>query len=111
MPGEDMAPSGGASRAVSRSFVRALSYGRVESIGLVERRPMKTFLQHAGPEPQKHVGDFLRKTRPSAEDALADKPIFRLDEPRWQAFRNLLDRPAAVKPRLQRLLADDSVPE
>ena len=72
---------------------------------------MKTSLQYAAPQSQKNVGDILRKARLSAEDAVADKRVFRLDEARWQAFQDLIDRPAAVKPRLQRLLADDSVPE
>lgn len=67
---------------------------------------MKTFLQHAAPHSQKNVGDFLRKARLSAEDAVADKRVFRLDEARWQAFQDLIDRPAAVKPRLQLLMKD-----
>ena len=72
---------------------------------------MKTFLQHANSQSQRNIQDFPREAKLSAEDALADNRVFGLDEARWQAFQDLLDRPASVKPRLQRLVADDSVPE
>ncbi len=47
----------------------------------------------------------------AAEDALADRRTFRLDERRWRAFQDVLDRPVADKPRLARLLAEKSVLE
>ena len=47
----------------------------------------------------------------AAGDDLADRRIFRLDDERWRAFRNVLDRPVADKPRLARLLAGKSALE
>ena len=47
----------------------------------------------------------------AAEGALIDRRIFPLDEARWQAFQDVLDRPVADKPRLARLLAEKSVLE
>ena len=43
--------------------------------------------------------------------ALADRRTFRLDERRWRAFQDVLDRPVADKPRLARLLAEKSALE
>lgn len=47
----------------------------------------------------------------TAEDALADRRMFRLDERRWKAFQNILDRPVVNKPRLARLLSEKSALE
>ena len=52
----------------------------------------------------------LRQTA-VAEDTLADRRLFRLDDERWQAFQDVLDRPVADKPRLARLLAEKSALE
>jgi uncharacterized protein (DUF1778 family) len=42
-------------------------------------------------------------TREAAR-ALVDRRLFLVDEERWERFREALDRPAAEKPRLARLL-------
>ena len=47
----------------------------------------------------------------AAEDALADRRVFRLADQRWKAFQNILDRPVVNKPRLARLLSERSVLE
>ena len=47
----------------------------------------------------------------AAEDALADRRMFRLDDRRWKDFQNILDRPVVNKPRLARLLSEKSVLE
>lgn len=39
-----------------------------------------------------------------AQRALADRRLFRLDEARWARFIRALDRPAAAKPRLRKLM-------
>ena len=44
-------------------------------------------------------------------DTLADRRLFRLDDERWRAFQDVLDRPVADKPRLARLLAGKSALE
>ncbi len=40
-----------------------------------------------------------------AEQTLLDQRYFLLDEQQWQAFNDMLDRPAQDKPALQALLA------
>ena len=49
--------------------------------------------------------------RADYQEALANQRVFRLDEARWRAFQDVLDRPVSDKPRLARLLADKSVLE
>lgn len=44
----------------------------------------------------------------AAEQVLADRRWFMLDESSWSAFQDLLERPAVIKPRLAALLAEDS---
>jgi uncharacterized protein (DUF1778 family) len=54
--------------------------------------------------------DFVvQAARAAAEDALADRRVFRLDEAAWSEFVEMLDRPARPIPELARLLASDSV--
>jgi len=45
----------------------------------------------------------------AAEQVLADRRWFTLDEESWRAFEELLERPAEYKPRLAELLAADDV--
>jgi uncharacterized protein (DUF1778 family) len=44
----------------------------------------------------------------AAEQVLADRRWFMLDEPSWAAFQDLLERPAVIKPRLAALLSEES---
>jgi uncharacterized protein (DUF1778 family) len=44
-----------------------------------------------------------------AQDALADRKVFMLDDAAWHEFLDALDRPATYKPRLAKLFAEDSV--
>jgi uncharacterized protein (DUF1778 family) len=54
--------------------------------------------------------DFVvQAARAVAEDALADRRVFRLDQPAWDEFIELLDRPARPVPELARLLSAPSV--
>ena len=54
----------------------------------------------------------VRVNRADAVHAgLADRQLFQLDDERWQAFQDVLDRPVADKPRLARLLAEKSALE
>ena len=57
----------------------------------------------------KHLAPIESLT--AAEDALADRRMFRLDERRWKAFQIILDRPVVNKPRLARLLSEKSALE
>ena len=42
----------------------------------------------------------------AANQALADRRHFVLDEAQWQAFEQALDRPVQAKPRLKQLLSE-----
>ena len=54
--------------------------------------------------------DFVvQAARVVAEDTLADRRVFRLDEAAWDKFVEILDRPARPVPELARLLSSDSV--
>jgi len=54
--------------------------------------------------------DFVvQAARVLAEDTLADRRLFRLDETAWDEFVEVLDRPARPVPELARLLSSISV--
>lgn len=54
--------------------------------------------------------DFVvQAARVVAEDTLADRRVFRLDETVWEEFVAILDRPARSVPELGRLLSSASV--
>lgn len=51
----------------------------------------------------------VQATMTHARDVLADQRLFLLDDAAWAEFRAVLDRPVVHKPRLEKLLAEDSV--
>jgi uncharacterized protein (DUF1778 family) len=54
--------------------------------------------------------DFVvQAARVLAEDTLADRRVFRLEETAWDEFVEMLDRPARSVPELGRLLSSGSV--
>ncbi len=70
----------------------------------------KALLQRAATSSSRNVTEFLLDAGiRAAEEALVDRRLFALDDARWRAFQEVLDRPVAAKPRLARLLADKSV--
>jgi uncharacterized protein (DUF1778 family) len=57
-----------------------------------------------------NVTEFImRSAREKAEQALADRTRFVLDEKQWKAFMAALDRPPKNKPRLRRLFTESHV--
>lgn len=53
--------------------------------------------------------DFVvQAARTMAEDTLADRRVFRLDESAWEAFADILERPARPIPELASLLSSAS---
>jgi uncharacterized protein (DUF1778 family) len=73
---------------------------------------VKEFLQRAAATSHKSVTEFLLEAGISAaEETLADRRLFRLDDEQWRAFNEALDRPVLAKPRLARLLTEKSVLE
>ena len=70
-----------------------------------------TLIRLAARTTNKTVTDFvLESASNAAEQVLADRRWFMLDDAAWAAFEDLLDRPAVVKPRLTELLSDESNP-
>lgn len=54
--------------------------------------------------------DFVvQAARVVAEDTLADRRVFRLDQPAWEEFIETLDRPPYTIPELARLMETPSV--
>lgn len=56
------------------------------------------------------VSDFVvSSSTEAAEQVLSDRRWFALDASAWEAFQQLLERPAVFKPRLAALLARDDI--
>jgi uncharacterized protein (DUF1778 family) len=73
---------------------------------------VKDTLQMAASQMNKTVSQFILDAGlTAAAETLEDRRSFTLDKQRWNAFLKMLDRPARIKPRLARLLADRSVLE
>lgn len=73
---------------------------------------MKALLQQAATFSHKNVTEFLLEAGIcAAEEALVNRRLFRLDDAKWQAFHDVLDRPVQSKPRLAKLLGAKSVLE
>lgn len=68
-----------------------------------------TLIRLAAQATNKTVTEFvLESASDAAEQVLADRRWFMLDDAAWDAFTDILERPAIVKPRLAELLSDDS---
>lgn len=68
-----------------------------------------TLIRLAAQAVSKTVTDFiLDSASNAAEQVLADRRWFMLDESAWAAFQDLLERPAVIKPRLAELLSEES---
>ena len=90
----------------------AIAENKSERIEVRTTPNIKALLQRAAAASHKNVTEFLLEAGgDAAEDILVDRRMFRLDERRWRAFQDILDRPVADKPRLARLLAGKSVLE
>lgn len=95
----------------------AVTENKVERVGVRTRLDVKALLRQAVASLRKSATKLLLKVgirkagTDAAEDSLADRRIFRLDEKEWQAFQDILNGPVADNPRLDRLLAKKSVLE
>lgn len=70
----------------------------------------KQLLQEAARACHKNVSEFLLDAGiTAANQTLADRRRFELDEAGWAAFQQALDRPVQAKPRLAELLAKPGV--
>lgn len=68
-----------------------------------------TFIRLAAQATNKTVTAFiLDSASAAAEQVLADRRWFMLDDAAWASFQDALERPAVVKPRLAELLSEES---
>ena len=68
-----------------------------------------TLIRLAAQATNKTVTAFILDSASSAaEQILADRRWFMLDDSAWESFTDLLERPAVVKPRLADLIAQES---
>lgn len=78
-----------------------------ERIDVRASAQVKQLLQNAAQACHKNVSEFLLDVGiVAANQALADRNRFELDEAQWQAFQQALERPVQHKPRLKKLLAE-----
>lgn len=83
---------------------------KTERIDVRASASVKLLLQEAAQASHKNVSEFLLDAGvDAAMQALADRRRFELDEDRWQAFQDALDRPVQAKPRLKKLLREPGV--
>jgi uncharacterized protein (DUF1778 family) len=96
----------------NRAALRTTQVAKSERIELRTTPRAKALLARGAAAMDKNVTEFLLDAGlAAAEEALMDRRLFRLDDPRWRAFVTALDRPVVRKPRLARLLAEKSVLE
>jgi uncharacterized protein (DUF1778 family) len=68
-----------------------------------------TIVRLAAEQTDQPLTDFVvQAARVVAEDTLADRRVFRLEEAAWNEFVEVLDRPARPVPELARLLSSAS---
>lgn len=83
----------------------AATPSKTERIDIRTTRATKSTLQRAAGVASKTVSEFLLEAGLSAaEQMLADRRTFTLDDRRWRAFHAALDRPVKTKKRLAALL-------
>lgn len=81
------------------------NFSKTERIDVRASSSVKQLLQEAARACHKNVSEFLLDAGvTAATQALADRRQFVLDEARWRAFQEALDRPVQSKARLKKLL-------
>ena len=83
--------------------------GRETRLNLRATAEQYTLIRQAAQTTGKTVTDFvLDSASIAAEQILADRRRFLLDDDAWTAFDDLLERPAVLRPRLKELLEPES---
>jgi uncharacterized protein (DUF1778 family) len=83
---------------------------RTEKLDLRLSKSAKQTLQAAATASRKSVSEFVLEAALSeAEERLADRTVFTLDEKRWEALVAALDAPPRRHARLERLFQEPSV--
>lgn len=87
-----------------------LAITKTERIDVRANLSVKQLLQEAARSCHKSVSEFLLEAGiTAANQTLADRRLFKLDDAQWQAFHQALDRPVQPLPRLKRLLTESGV--
>lgn len=85
----------------------SLNLSKTERIDVRASKPVKQLLQEAARARHQTVSEFLLDAGvTAAEQTLADRRQFVLDDAQWRAFQDALDRPVQSKPRLNKLLRE-----
>ncbi len=85
---------------------------KTERIDIRTTPAVKQTLQQAAAASHKSVSEFLLDAAlAAATEALIERRVFRLDDERWRAFQETLDRPVTYKRRLAKLLTTPGVAE
>lgn len=85
----------------------APSTAKSERIDVRTSTPVKQLLQEAARASHKNVSEFLLDAGvTAANQALAERRHFVLDEAQWQQFQQALDAPPQPLPRLKKLLTE-----
>lgn len=87
-----------------------LHLSKTERIDVRTSSSVKQLLQDAARASHKNVSEFLLEAGvTAANQALADRRHFVLNEEQWQAFQEALDRPVQVKPHLKKLITEAGI--
>jgi uncharacterized protein (DUF1778 family) len=87
-----------------------LAISKTERIDVRANLSVKQLLQEAARSCHKSVSEFLLDAGiTAANQTLADRRRFELDDAQWQAFQQALDRPVLSHPRLQLSLTEPGV--
>lgn len=82
---------------------------RSERIDIRANAATKRILQEAARASHKNLSDYLLENGlAAAEQTLADRRLFGLDDQQWKKFQAVLNRPVKRKPRLAKLLTGKS---
>ena len=83
---------------------------KTERIDVRANLPVKQLLQNAARTCHKSVSEFLLDAGIiAANQTLADRNRFELNDEQWQAFQQALDRPVTMQLRLKSLLTEPGV--
>ena len=90
----------------------SVAKAKTERIDIRTTPAVKQTLQQAAAASHKSVSEFLLDAAlVAATEALIERRVFRLDDERWRAFQEALDRPVTSKRRLAKLLTTPGVAE
>ena len=88
----------------------SLLQSKSERIDVRASIAVKQLLQEAARACHKNVSEFLLEAGiMAANQALANRRHFGLDNAQWEMFRQALDRPVKSKPRLKKMLTQPGI--